>query len=50
MASFDEFCAAYDLDADAPDTALQFEQYQDAYGTLMAIVGKNTMQNSTGPA
>ena len=39
MSSFDEFCNYYDLDADAPDSLLQFEQYQQAYQSLIATVG-----------
>lgn len=39
MSTFDEFCLHYDLDADAPDSQLQFEQYREAYQTLMAAVG-----------
>lgn len=39
MSSFDEFCQRYDLDTDAPDSQLQFQQYQQAYQTLIAIVG-----------
>ena len=50
MATFDEFCSHYDLDADAPDSLLQFQQYQEAYGTLMAVIGKNPHLNTTEPA
>lgn len=39
MSTFDEFCAHYDLDADAPDSQLQFQRYQEAYQTLIAVVG-----------
>lgn len=39
MTSFDEFCNHYDLDADAPDSQLQFEQYQAAYQVLQLTVG-----------
>ena len=39
MSTFDEFCAHYDLDAEAPDSQLQFQQYQEAYQILMAVVG-----------
>lgn len=39
MSTFDEFCAHYDLDADASDSQLQFQRYQEAYQILMAVVG-----------
>ena len=41
MSTFDEFCAHYDLDADTPDSQLQFQQYREAYQILMAIVGSS---------
>jgi hypothetical protein len=40
MTSFDEFCLHYDLNADAPDLLLKFEQYRDAYERLMSVIGK----------
>ena len=39
MSSYDEFCLHYDLDADAPDTQLQYQQYQEQYRLLMFVVG-----------
>lgn len=49
MSSYDEFCQHYELDADAPDSRLQFKQYQTAYQTLMAAVGVIDLEKPTKP-
>lgn len=46
MATFDEFCLHYDLDADAPDSQLQFEQYAEAKELMLVIVGAKESPNS----
>lgn len=40
MKTFTAFCKRYELDQAAPDSLIQYEQYQDAYRTLMSIAGE----------
>ena len=46
MSSYDEFCAALDLDTSASDSRAQYSQYRDAHAVLMAIVGKDNTGKS----
>lgn len=37
MATYTEFCTHYDLDPEAPDSRIQYREYRESYGTLIAI-------------
>ena len=46
MSIYDEFCAAYDLNAEAPDSTMQHKQYKDGLKLLRVIVGAKETPNS----
>ncbi len=46
MKSYSEFCQQHELNSEAPDTQIQFEQYKEAYQLLVDAIGETALSDS----